>query len=54
VQDTTAFSVNPWQVPQFTSRGYRLVTVNQCVTDGEDWPYTFVGPYGTRDSSWVC
>jgi len=52
--DGVASQVVPYQIPLLTGKGYKMVTTNKCVTDGEDWPYTYVSGYGTRDSSWKC
>jgi peptidoglycan/xylan/chitin deacetylase (PgdA/CDA1 family) len=53
VQDKTPDVVSD-TTPNFQSKGYRMVTVNKCIPGAEDWPYTWVGNYGTRDSSWHC
>ncbi|KAF7317182.1 Chitin deacetylase [Mycena chlorophos] len=47
----TVAEVVPWVLPELLSKGYKPVTVAECL--GVE-PYTFVGSFGERDSSWTC
>ncbi|KAJ7760616.1 carbohydrate esterase family 4 protein [Mycena maculata] len=49
--NTTVFEVMPYAIPKLVKAGYKLVTLAECM--GVE-PYTYKGPLGTRDSTWVC
>lgn len=39
-------------VPKLLERGYKFVTVDDCLGDGS--PYEIVGQPGRPDGSWTC
>lgn len=51
VYETSAKQVLPWVINYAKSKGYKLVTVAECL--GEK-PYLSKGSPSRRDSSWVC
>ena len=52
--ETTHTQVMPYAVPLLKNRGYQLVSVDTCLGSNGEWPYTWVGQPGVRDSTWHC
>ena len=48
---TTIDDVIPYAVQQFKAKGYKMVTVAECLGAS---PYQSTGTPATRDSSWTC
>lgn len=49
--ESTYDDVIPYAIQQFKAKGYKMVTVAECLGAS---PYQSTGTPGTRDSSWKC
>lgn len=50
--DGTARTIVPQVVPYILKKGFKLVTVAECLSDAQ--PYQKIGRAGIRDATWTC
>lgn len=44
----------PFALTAFKNKGYGIVSADTCLGSDGEWPYVYIGPPGTRDSTWKC